>query len=310
MNLPPLKKSGQVRKPWNSRSLGNRFQHRIFYAFIRIGGQTLAYILLYIVVFYYVLLRPSVAKKTDFYLLKRFPRRRGWERFRDRYRLSLSLGKVLVDRAFIGITGPSRIKIRFEEKEKLLSLLSPEKGFILMNAHAGGWQVVLSAMPLFSKPVNMLLERDQQDADLHYFEHAGLSSPFRIIDPQSFLGGSLQMLDVLKRGEILCVMGDRVFGNEKSVVEIDFLGRKAFFPFIAFKIASAAEVPVVVFFSYKSGLKRYDIRVADIIHVSPDIGRSRDAFRPYVGRFVVALESFIKDHPYDFFNFYDMWSLN
>jgi predicted LPLAT superfamily acyltransferase len=309
MSHLPHKLTKLIRKPWDSRSLGSRFQHRIFYLLIRLGGQNLAYILLYVVVFYYIFFRPSVAGKTDYYLSKRFPKRTGWQRFGDRYRLSLSLGKVLVDRAVIGILGPSQMKIRLKGKEKILPLLKPGKGFIMMNAHAGGWQVVLSAMSLFSKPVNMLLERDQQDVDLQYFEHAGLSSPFRIIDPQGFLGGSLQMLEALKRGEVLCVMGDRVFGNEKNVVDMSFLGRKAFFPFMAFKIASASEIPVVIFFSYKSGPKRYDIQISDIVHVPPDIGRSKEAFRPYVARFVNALESFIQDHPYEFFNFYDMWNL-
>ena len=179
-----------------------------------------------------------------------------------------------------------------------------------MNAHAGGWQVVLPTMTFFARPVNMLLERDDADVDLHYFEHTGLPAPFRIIDPCSFLGGSLEMLDVLAKGEVLCVMGDRVFGSDKNVIEVPFLERNALFPFSAYKIASVAGVPIAVFFSHKAGPKRYELEIADIIEVPPHLGRSKEVFRPYVTRFVTALESFVLNHPYQFFNFYDMWDLN
>lgn len=294
-------------KRWTSRSLGSRFQHRIFYTMIRIGGRNLAYILLYIVVFYYVLIKPSVRKKTGFYLSRRFSKKTGWKNLTDRYRISLSLGKVLIDRAVIGILGQSEMKIEFKGRERLMTLLSRKNGFILMNAHVGGWQVVLPAMTFFARPVNMLLEQDEADVDLQYFEHAGLPSPFRIIDPGSFLGGSLEMLDVLAKGEILCVMGDRVFGSDKNVIEVPFLEGNALFPVSAYKIASAAGVPIAVFFSHKAGPNRYELEIVDIIDVPSHLGRSKEVFRPYVTRFVTALESFAHYHPYQFFNFYDMW---
>ena len=61
------------------------------------------------------------------------------------------------------------------------------------------------------------------------------------------------MINVLKNGEVLCMMGDRVFGNLKNNVEAEFLGKKALFPFSAFKVASVTGAPLVVFFTLKTG---------------------------------------------------------
>jgi len=304
---PPPRITPPVKR-WTSRSIGSRLQHRIFYTLIRLGGTCLAYAVLHGVVFYYMALRPSIREKTRFYLSKRFPRENALMRFMDSFRISVALGKVLIDRAKVGIRGPDAVTLSFPDERRLFDLLAEEKGVILMNAHVGEWQVILPALPLLGRTVNMLLERDAQDVDLHYFEHARLPHPFHIIDPRGFLGGSLEMMDALHRGEILCVMGDRVFGSDKNVIGIDFLGRPALFPFSAFNIASAIGTPVVVFFSHKSGLNRYVIDIPDIIRIPGGLGRSAEAFRPYVERFVRALEAYTRDQPYQFFNFYDMWA--
>ncbi len=308
MNGNPKKRNAVPLKRWTSRSIGSRLQHRIFYFLIRAGGVRLAYWVLYGVVFYYMAFRPSIRKKTRYYLEKRFPGQNTFRRFQNSYRLSVALGKALIDRAKAGIAGPETLVFSFPDEKRLFRLLSQNKGVILMNAHVGGWQVILPALNLLGRPVNLVLERDAQDVDLHYFEHARLGSPFNIIDPKGFLGGSLEMLEALERGEVLCVMGDRVSGSDKNVIGIDFLGRDARFPFSAFKIASVSRAPIVVFFSRKAGRNQYVIEIPEVIQVPEGLGRSPENFRPHVERFVRALEAYTREYPYQFFNFYDMWA--
>ena len=97
------------------------------------------------------------------------------------------------------------------------------------------------------------------------------------------------------------------FGSEKSCLQVDFLGENASFPYSAFKIASAAGAPIVVFFSYKTGYDSYALKISEIIQVPEDLGRSGESFRPYVTQFVNELELYIRGYPYQFFNFYNMW---
>ncbi len=50
--------------------------------------------------------------------------------------------------------------------------------------------------------------------------------PFRIIDPLGYMGGVLEMMEVLKKGEVLSIMGDRVFGSDRKTVVCKFSRRK------------------------------------------------------------------------------------
>ena len=292
---------------WSSRSIGSAFQHQIFYVLVRLGGRPLAYGVLYVVVFYYIFFRPSIRKRTEYYLSHRFPGKRNVGRLFDSYRLSLQLGKVLVDRAIVGVLGPNRMETKLNGREKLSQLLLEGNGFVLLTAHVGCWQVAMSALHSLNVPVYMLLRREEGDVDRHYFEHAGRSCPYRTIDPKGYLGGTLDMLQVLKEGHILCTMGDRVFGSERNTLCCDFLGGGVPFPYSAFKLASATGVPVVVLFSCKTGARTYELNVAEVIHVPKLRDRSGEVFRPYVAQFVEALESFAEKYPYQFFNFHDMW---
>lgn len=292
---------------WSSRSIGSRLQHGIFYFLIRIGGRRAAYFLLHFVVLYYVLFCPDQRRKGEPYLRRRFSEASGGQLFRHSYRMILALGKVLVDRAVVGILGPDQMRVRLHGKEELLGLLAEGRGLILIGAHVGCWQVAMSALGFLKVPVNLLMQREEGDIDRHYFEHAGIECPYRIIDPRGFLGGSLEMLDVLKRGEVLSVMGDRLLGSDKNAVAADFLGGSVPFPFSAYKLASATGAPIAVLFSYKTGPAGYELKLFKVIRVTAGSGRGGAMLAPCVAEFAEALEKFTFEHPYQFFNFFDMW---
>lgn len=294
-------------RQWTSRSIGSTFQHKIFYALIRMGGWRLSYFVLYFVVFYYILFRPSVRKKCRYYLSHRFPGASPFQMLQNSYHLSLELGKALIDRAIVGILGPDKFSITFDGKEALDNLIAEGKGVILLIAHVGTWQAAISAQGLLNVKINMVIHREEGDVDRQYFEHQSMESPYRIINPEGYLGGSLEMLEVLKKGEALCMMGDRVLGNLKNTVAVKFLGEEALFPFSAMKIASASGAPIAVLFSSKKGIAECGVSIAKIIRVPAGVGRQGKEFLPYVEEFVRSLEAFAIEYPFQFFNFYDMW---
>lgn len=290
---------------WSSRSVGSSLQHRIFYSLIRFG-RPVADALLRVVVLYYVLFRPSLRNKAMPYLSRRFAGLKGLRKLAAIHAIDLCLGRILVDRATLGILGPERIRVDFPERNRLLELLKEGKGLILISAHVGGWQVVMFKLNFLQVPINLLLHREDGDIDLHYFEHQG-ASPFRIIDPTGFMGGTIEMIDSLKKGEALCVMGDRMLGSLSGGVRAGFLGADVSFPFSAYKVASVTGTPVAVLFSYRTGPGSYRMALAREIRVPTKTGRGSGALQPYVAQFAGALEDYVGQHPYQFFNFYDMW---
>ena len=296
-------KNGQ----WTSKSIGSNFQHNIFYFLIRYGGRGASYALLNCVAVYYTLFRPAIRKKANYYLTRRFKTHNPLAQLLHCYRIYVDLGKALIDRATIGIKGVESINIVSHDLDKLLALIREGHGLILLTAHVGCWQIAMAQLRSFNAPVSLLLHREEGDVDLHYFEHTGVSAPFRIIDPLGYMSGVLEMMDVLRKGEVVSIMGDRVFGSDKNTVSVNFLGGKVRFPFSAFKLASATGAPIAVHLSYKSGPDSYEFILDRTIRVPAGLSKTEEALRPYVAQFADALESYTERYPYQFFNFYDMW---
>ena len=303
-----MQKQSEEKNDWSSRSIGSDWQHQFFYLAIKLGGRKAAYFFLYFVVAYYVLFSSLTRERASHYLSRRFSNSSWLQRLWHCYLLILEFGKVLIDRAVVGILGPEAFNINLDGREELLSLRDENRGMILMTAHVGCWQVAMSALGFLQRPVHMLMRREDGDIDRHYYEHAGIPCPYQIIDPTGYLGGTLEMMGALKQGQIVSVMGDRLLGSDKSNTHVGFLGGQATIPFSAYKLASATGAPVVVFFARKDGPKSYHVQLAKVIRVPQIKGRSSEAFTPFAQEFAEALEGFSLKYPYQFYNFHNMWS--
>ncbi|MEN8126662.1 MAG: lysophospholipid acyltransferase family protein [Planctomycetota bacterium] len=220
------------------------------------------------------------------------------------------MGRSLIDRAAYGIRGPKSIEIEVPDGEKLRELLDEGKGLIVLSAHTGCWQIAFSALQHLKTKVHLVMYQDQFDVDKHYYEYKGQTAPIDVIDPAGYLGGTLQMAAVLQEGEILGLMGDRIFGRDTNTMRLDFLGDPIKIPVASFRLASMRGTPIVVLLSHREGRSRYRVELSDVIRVPALIERNPEAYAPYGRQYLRCLTSFIQDHPFDFYNYYDMWESN
>jgi predicted LPLAT superfamily acyltransferase len=268
----------------------------------------LAYTFLYPLSLWYVLLYPRVRQRIRPYLRQRFPGQKGLILDLGRmYWLSLNFAQVLVDRASLGILGPDRFKIDFPDRDRFLELMGRDSGFILINSHVGSWQVAISAFEGLRRPVSMLMQKDRGDVDLPYYAHQGRPGPYQVIDPSDGVQAMLTLLGRLKQGELIGVMGDRAFGDDDNVVDVQFLGSRAWVPFSPYKLASASGATCLVLLTRRIGYQHYEVRLAREIEVPAGLGRDKEAFRYYAQAYARALEDFARDYPWQYFNFYDLW---
>ncbi|MCP4450377.1 MAG: lysophospholipid acyltransferase family protein [Planctomycetes bacterium] len=293
---------------WNAESAGKRWQYAFFALMIRATGRRFAYLCMYVVVLWYVCFCPWVRRRCRFYLDRRFPEiknhiARAWHN----YLRIVALGRSLVDRAAYGILGPTTLHPDFPESHRLQELLEEGNGLIIVNSHVGNWQVALSAFSFLETPVSIVMHHDNKDIDPRWFQNAGRDMPFSIIDPQEDMGGVLQMISALQQNHVLCLMGDRVFGNDPNTLEASFLGGAVRFPVSPYRLASMKGTPIAVMMSQKSGFSTYRLEIADVIRVPANLGRSNKAYEAYLQRFVEALEEYCIRHPWQFYNFHNMW---
>jgi len=294
-----------VAHTWNKRNYGTNWGLVFFHWVIRLAGKRPAYFCLYFVAFAYVAFFPSVREHCRPYLIRRFSGTGRPGLFFRSYRMVLNLGKILIDNAAMGILGSSCISADFRDPGDYDRLKALNSGFIILMSHVGCWQVAISALSKLNRNVNLLM-LTQEELSRH--GAAGQTDKFKIINPDQFLGGTLDMLNVLKNNEILCIMGDRLFGNAAYAMDMNFLGDKALFPFSAYKLAAIAQKPIVVLNTCKTGHSEYELALTEIIHVPAKQGKTADAYKPFAKAYVSSLEAYTRDHPYQFFNFYDMWA--
>ena len=110
----------------------------------------------------------------------------------------------------------------------------------------------------------------------------------------------VELLAALRRGEVVAIQGDRALGT-RGDVSIPFFGRPARFPLGPFLLARAAGAPIVPAFCVLDRGYRYTVQVAKPMVV--ERGEEEAAARAWVG----LLEDVVRDHPTQWFNFFDVW---
>ena len=293
---------------WDPRSVGKRWQFAFFGWLIRHGGRRLAYLCMYVVAAWYVLLSPFVRRRCRHYLNRRFPHTRNpIVRLWHDYRRIESLGESLIDRAAFGLIGPGSLHVDFPDGLRLRELIAEGRGLIILNSHVGCWQVALSALSWLNVPVSVVMHSAAGDIDPRWFAAWGGKVPFSIIDPVQPMGGIMEMIGVLQRGEVLGLMADRVLGDDPNTLAADFIGAPVQFPVSAYRLASMRGTPIVVVLSHKTGWSTYRIELPAVIRVPSGLGRSNAAYTPYLRQFVDSLDAHSRNHPWQFFNFHNMW---
>ena len=298
----------QNKRP-TANTLGSRLQYGFFEVLVRFRMLFAARMVLAVVVMYYTML-PHVRKRCAAYIERRFPGAVGWRAFVHAYRLYLNFGQVLLDRMIAGVTG----RFPFCETDQqvrqcFIDAGANPHGCIVLTAHIGAWQVGIAGLDQFDRPVNVVQLHNPADQGKHYFQH-GRGRPFKIIDSADPVGSMVEAAAALRRGEVVCLMGDRLHGTRQSGqgVDVAFGGGCIRIPVSAYALASITGAELLMLFTVReNGVTR--VFKAERLPVPAGLPR-RDVsvFQPYAQQFAAAMDTVVDRHPYQFFNFYDMWS--
>ncbi|MFP4027817.1 MAG: lipid A biosynthesis acyltransferase [Candidatus Brocadiia bacterium] len=298
--------SAKTTADWSVKDVGKSWQFRFFYFVIRIGGLRPAYHIMYFVVLWYVLFVPEIRRRTQYYLRRRFPDHRNpLRRFWDSYRLVFTFSRTMIDRAAYALLGEDVIKATCEDEKAMRAALEGGDGVVMANAHVGCWELAMSSLSLIDRPVYaVIIPPEGNSAEAHLRRE---NMPVKVIDPREGPQSVLKMVQVLQEGCILGVMADRVFGRKEETVKARFLGDEVIFPFSPYRLASATGRPIVVLFSHKPRVNLYVVDLAEVIDVPPGVREPEDA-EPHAQKLADALEKYVEKHPWQYFNFFDLWN--
>jgi predicted LPLAT superfamily acyltransferase len=291
------------------RKRGNRLGFLIFRNVIRIFGLRGAYGLLYFVSLHYLLFDRAAVAASLAYINRRFPAHSALRKRFDVLLLFVSQGKNLIDRYYAAaVPGAMDVDIKGYDAVKRL-LAEGDRGFILLTAHVGNWQVAMTALGKFGRMVHLMMRREDNAAVKEALNIDSEDDRVRILYTDESLGGVVEAMKAIAAGGIVSIMGDRAY--EYSAAEASFLGGSVRFPVGAFTLAAAAHCPVVVLLSAKVGPKHY---VTDVSHIIPPPagrrGKREGEMKAAVQQLADILEGYVKEHPYQWFVFRDIWKSN
>jgi predicted LPLAT superfamily acyltransferase len=291
------------------RKRGNKLGFWFFRTAIRTFGLRGAYGLLYFVSLYYLAVDRAAVAVSLAYVRRRFPERSPFRRIVDVYLLFVSQGKSLIDRYAVA-SGYPGIQMELRGYERIKTFLTDGgRGFILLTAHVGNWQVAMTALRKFGRTVYLMMRPEDNVAVKEALNIDSEEEMVKILSTDDSLGGVVEAMKAIDRGSIVSIMGDRTYGY--SSAEALFLGEKVRFPYGAFTIAAAARCPVVVLLSAKVGARKYIVDVSHVIE-PPAGGRGRRdaALKESVQEFGNILEEYVAAYPYQWFVFRDVWKSN
>ncbi len=291
------------------RKRGNRLGFWLFKTAVRIFGLRGAYGLLYFVCLHYLAFDRAAVAASKSYVRRRFPDHVALRRLFDVYLLFVSQGKSLIDRYYVN-AGGADIELQLVGYEKIRDYLAKERtGMIFLTAHVGNWQAAMTALRNLGRTVHIMMRREDNFAVKEALNVDSEDETIRIINTDGVMGGVIEALKAISRGDIVSIMGDRTYGF--GSIEASLLGGKVRFPYGAFSLASAAHCPVAVLLSARVGSKKY---ITDVSHViGPPAGTQggKEAeIHACVQNFARVLEEYSARYPYQWFVFRDMWQGN
>jgi predicted LPLAT superfamily acyltransferase len=303
----PLPHRKLVAKPDDRlrRPRGNTLGYWFFITAVRLTGLRGAYGLLFIVCAWYALVDSAVVQASLAYLRHRFPAHGPLRQRWNVYQLFIAQGRSLIDRYYI-INGGDRLRFTRRDFEKIDPLLRSGRGFVLLTAHAGNWQVAMTAIGGWKKQVHLLMRLDEHAARSRELNIYNQPDHIRFINPAGYLGGVLEVMKALDEGSIVSVMGDRDYDSSRKI-PVAFMGGAARFPSGGFLFAYGARCPVAVMLSAKTGPYDYEVRIAGVIEPGPDEPKGAFARRG-VQEYAAILENYFQQHPFQCFLFQDLWA--
>ncbi len=228
----------------------------------------------------------------------------------ERIRHAQTFSHVFFDRVRLLGKGVDRFSVSVRNPDLIRSLVAQNNGAVLLGAHYGSFEALRA------------LDRDLPGLTVRYLmfpENAEKStSMLKSLNPEvndkviSLANGPMAMVQVfeaLSNGEFVAILGDRV--PDRSVRAkhmVDFLEGQIEVPTSPYLTAMAAKVPIILSFARWEGKDRYAAEFSgfyDGAHV-PRAERPQKAAE-MAQDYAAILESWCRDDPYNWFNFFDIW---
>lgn len=288
---------------WSGSSRGGAFGTLILRSVSRFLGLGATYVCLAFIAPYFYLFAPKAKRSSLEFLAAAMPDRRGLGRHLSVIAHFFTFGMVLLDRLFQGIHRGSYFELDVQGRKLLDQAEKTGKGVVLLAAHAGGWDITTRLLVASETEAPTVVAGIEADGP----RREQSTDPVKRASFHNQAVPILAYKEILDKGGIVCMMGDRPISDRIALVP--FLGKLAAFDLTPFRLALSVGAPVIYAFAFKTGFRTYRLTLTEAPQLAPFQSVDRDALcETALRHFVGELERHLRQHPYQWFNFYPFFS--
>lgn len=284
---------------WKGKTRGGVLGYKIFIFVLRKSGLKAAYGLLRVVAAYFILFAPGATQSIYKYFREILKFSRG-KAIISVYRNFYVFGQTLLDKVAIIAGLDTKFTYTFEGEENLRQLGKDKQGGMLISAHLGNWEIAGFLLKRLDMRINIVMFEAEHEKIKDYLGKVMQSKSINVIPIKQDLSHIFLINKAIRNNEVICMHGDR-FVEGGRIEEIDFLGKKAFFPLGPFTIASKLKLPYTFVYAVKGKNNQYNLSATPIQAPS-------NSAKEILQKYVATLETKVLQHPLQWFNYYDFWS--
>lgn len=190
---------------------------------------------------------------------------------------------------------------------KIDQCLAAGNGLIVWTAHLGNSEFASRLLEMHGRPVNVARLVEDKPAEI-MLRNLMANERLKIVDLSGGARATIELLQALRRNEIVAIQGDRVY--QRHSADVPFFSEPAAFPLGPFLLSQVSGAPVLPGFVVRQGWLRYRVLMGDPIPpvLSPATSDDRDAGQQGGLRQAVGfLEKTLAAHYDQWLNFFDFW---
>jgi Kdo2-lipid IVA lauroyltransferase/acyltransferase len=242
--------------------------------------------------------------------LRRVSGKRGFALRWKVYRVFYSFCDLMVSYCFVPQATHAQLLEMLVDSDggvaKINECLAAGNGLIVWTAHLGNWEFAARLLSMHAR-VNVARVVEDNPAEIA-LRKLMASDRIKTVDLKQGVPATLELLQALRRNEIVAIQGDRVY--QRHILEVPFFSQPTSFPVGPFVLSQVSGAPVLPSFVIRRSWLRYDAVMGDAIPAVWSQGKRSDddaGLHEAMSQAVRFLEKTLATHYDQWMNFFDFW---
>lgn len=226
------------------------------------------------------------------------------------YRVFYSFCDLMVSYCFVPQATDSQLLGMLVDSDggsaNIKQCLAAGNGLIVWTGHLGNWEFASRLLSMYGR-VNVARVVEDNPAEIT-LRNLMASERVTTVDLKKGITATLELLQALRRNEIVAIQGDRVY--QRHTFDVPFFSQPTGFPVGPFMLSQVSGAPVLPAFVIRRGWLRYHVLMGDPISAVPPRDQRVEADADLCQAMCQAvsfLEAALVTHHDQWMNFFNFW---